>query len=365
MNTSGLFISLRSVLPTLFSLALITAAHTAAISGLYNTGVNSAGIALPDINADPHYTIISAPVPDTNGPAFVTITNAGTFPGGWFPDSATAQWISPHASQSGPVEPLGQFDYRLTFTLMDATGKPLNPTNAIITGTWATDNSGDILFNGVTVANSSSYSYSSLSAFTINSGFVRGTNTIDFIVTNAPGGSGNTDPSGLIVSGISGYASNFQSAPIFLQTPTNEIVGIGQGFAFQSSAIGLPRPSYQWQFSTNGVSYADIGGATSADYQLASSSLTNVGYYQVKVFNSQGTNVSFPATLIVFALNMFAGVVINGPTGAESEIQSLAQLGSSSNWLVLTNVMLQTQPYIYIDYSSPTNSKQFYRVVTP
>jgi sugar lactone lactonase YvrE len=61
-------------------------------------------------------------------------------------------------------------------------------------------------------------------------------------------------------------------------------------------------------------------------------------------------------------IKMFAGIILNnGQIGSNYLIQATANL-SSSNWTTLTNVTLPSQPYIYIDYSSYTNSQQFYRV---
>jgi hypothetical protein len=66
----------------------------------------------------------------------------------------------------------------------------------VLSGFFATDNSGYIQLNGVTVGPASS-TFSSSTAFSLTSGFKPGINTIDFFVTNAPGGSLN--PTGLIV----------------------------------------------------------------------------------------------------------------------------------------------------------------------
>jgi len=149
-------------------------------------------------------------------------------------------------------------------------------------------------------------------------------------------------------------------APLFTQQPSNQVVSTGQGFTFNASATGYPTPIYQWQFSSNGVSYADISGATGASYSLGSSSVTNIGYYRVVAANSVGTNNTVGASLTFLNLNLYAGLNILGPIGANYAIQSTPNLGTS-NWTTLTNVSLPTQPYVYIDYSSPTNVKQFYR----
>ncbi|HXC99088.1 MAG TPA: NHL repeat-containing protein [Verrucomicrobiae bacterium] len=62
-------------------------------------------------------------------------------------------------------------------------------------------------------------------------------------------------------------------------------------------------------------------------------------------------------------IKMFAGVILNnGQIGSNYLIQAISNL-STTNWTTLTNVTLPSNPYIYIDYNSPTNSQQFYRAV--
>jgi len=63
------------------------------------------------------------------------------------------------------------------------------------------------------------------------------------------------------------------------------------------------------------------------------------------------------------SIKLFAGIILNnGQIGSNYLIQATANL-STSNWTTLTNVTLPSNPYIYIDYSSYTNSQQFYRAV--
>jgi hypothetical protein len=59
---------------------------------------------------------------------------------------------------------------------------------------------------------------------------------------------------------------------------------------------------------------------------------------------------------------MYAGLNILGPLGANYNIQSIPTLNGNT-WTTVTNISLPSQPYIYIDYNSPTNTKQFYRAV--
>ena len=62
-------------------------------------------------------------------------------------------------------------------------------------------------------------------------------------------------------------------------------------------------------------------------------------------------------------IKLFAGIVIqNGQIGSNYLIQATSTL-NGSNWTTLTNVTLPSNPFFYIDYSSYTNSQQFYRAV--
>ena len=152
------------------------------------------------------------------------------------------------------------------------------------------------------------------------------------------------------------------TAPSFTQQPSNAVVNPGRGFTFTAAATGYPAPTYQWQFSSNGVTYVNLSGATGASYSPGASGVTNIGYYRVLAANSLSTNTSASVSLSFLNINMYAGLNILGPLGANYNVQAIAALGGS-NWTTLTNVALPSQPYIYIDYSSPTNSKQFYRAV--
>ena len=72
-----------------------------------------------------------------------------------------------------------------------------------------------------------------------------------------------------------------------------------------------------------------------------------------------------PNSTLSVSIKMFAGIILNnGQIGSNYLIQATSNL-STSNWTTLTNVTLPTNPYIYIDYSSPTNPQQFYRAVLP
>jgi len=196
------------------ALALASVAHAGVIS-IFNTGVDGSGTPLADGTiGDPHYVLVSVPGGTTN---IRVRTSVGGYPvGPWIGDDAISAWIGPNSdiTVDGPV---GHYDYRTTF---DLTG--LVPVNTSLTGQWSTDNEGiDILINGVSTGNTAS-GFTTWSPFVINSGFINGVNTLDFIVNNDGG------PTGLRVE-LSGTSS---VAP----EPTSLLL-IGAGFV----CLGLLR----------------------------------------------------------------------------------------------------------------------------
>jgi PEP-CTERM motif len=156
----------------LAALSLATAAQAAPILGLFNTGTNASNLALAggDGVVDPHYVIQSSTSPGFAGSQAVTYFN-----GAYAPNDANSRWISLSANGSPGSNTTV---YRTTFSLAG-----LDPTTAAITGLWGADNIGTIFLNGVSTGVTTS-TFSSLTAFSITSGFVAGLNTLDFQVVD-------------------------------------------------------------------------------------------------------------------------------------------------------------------------------------
>jgi hypothetical protein len=153
----------------------------AAPSGLllYNTGVDSSGVALAGGSVDPHYTLLQSADTTYTGPDAIVTTDIAE--GYWVPQSATSKWIAPTANQSypgaTPCDASGTYVWRTTF---DLSGR--DPSTFKIAGSWGADNSGvDIRLNGVGLGIAAG-GYTPLTKFTIEAGFVAGTNTLDFEV---------------------------------------------------------------------------------------------------------------------------------------------------------------------------------------
>jgi hypothetical protein len=159
--------------------------HASAASiALFNTGVDSTGAVLPNGAMEQHYTLVGYAA--TQYPATPRVaTSANGFPiGPWLGDNSASAWVGPNTdgSLNGYA---GAYDYQLTFSLAG-----LNPATASIIGQWASDDQGtDILINGVSTG-AFVGGFSAFSPFSITSGFVAGTNTLDFLVYNDGGPTG-------------------------------------------------------------------------------------------------------------------------------------------------------------------------------
>ncbi len=170
------------------TIAILTAMNSGAMAAsiqLYNTGVNGGGGLLGDAAVDSHYSVIAAP-----GPYTTAYTGNGVgLPGGWMAEGPASRWIGV-TSFMGEWRPTGTYTFRTSF---DLTG--LNPSSASISLSIASDNNCDVFLNGVHTGITTPFAgFSSFSAYSINSGFLPGINTLDFSVYEL----GST-PSGLRV----------------------------------------------------------------------------------------------------------------------------------------------------------------------
>ena len=148
------------------------------ITNLFNTGVDASRATLSGGAMDPHYRLVSSADSQSPGPAaYVFLFVPGNYVGGNGPNSA---WIAPQDSAEGPGSASGNYDYQTSFTLSAS-----SVASAAISGSFAADDSATILLNGQPVSGPSAGGPGQWYPFTITSGFVSGSNTLDFIVNNA------------------------------------------------------------------------------------------------------------------------------------------------------------------------------------
>jgi hypothetical protein len=158
---------------------------------LYDTGVGSNGVSLPDgTSPDPHYTIIAGV--DGSVASTTTVDDASY----WMAGSTTSAWIEPSAEYPSTYSmPIGWWDYQTSFTL------PADVTSVSITMDIAVDDFvTGILLNGENVNAPTVRGFTDYTPVTFtSSAMTDGTNTLTFQVLN-----GVVSATGLRVDGITG-----------------------------------------------------------------------------------------------------------------------------------------------------------------
>jgi hypothetical protein len=186
------------------------------IPGLYNTGVNNDGSLATVGTAEQHWQLVQVPYSGNSGAYIETPIYSGNSQ-----LSSKSQWIGPNINGNA-IAPNGSYRFRLTFSLAG-----LNPSTAVI----------NVNFSGVSVQGSSTIVYLNGVAtgiaysplpnqfsikFKLTTGFIAGTNTLDFLMGN------NGYPVGLVVE-LSGTA--FIGGPAPIPTLFNTGLTAGGGLA--------------------------------------------------------------------------------------------------------------------------------------
>jgi hypothetical protein len=182
----------------------------ATITDLYNTGVDATGKPLaPNSGAtDPHYMVLSSP--NNTGTPHAAVTYNCCY----FSDGPNSDWIS--VNTSGSDGSSGFYDYQTKFTILPG----FDPTTASITGKFAGDNHvSQTKINGSAVAGDTTDTFSSYTSFSINSGFISGVNTLDFIVKD------DGAPSALRVDSLVGTVSPLTTSGV--PEPVSALLLIG------------------------------------------------------------------------------------------------------------------------------------------
>ena len=148
---------------------------------LFGTGVDGTGVPLAGGSVDPHYTLIESAETTLPGPNAIVVSQIAE--GYWVAQGTTSKWIAPSANQAypgaDPCNASGTYVYRTTF---DLTG--YIASTAKLVGSWGADNMGvAIRLNGTSLGLSAP-GYAPLTAFTIESGFAAGQNTLDFEIND-------------------------------------------------------------------------------------------------------------------------------------------------------------------------------------
>jgi uncharacterized protein (TIGR03437 family) len=248
--------------PVTQSFAVIAGSATIPIA-IFGTGYVAGGPGLAAVGAvDGNFNLISCPagacVSNGNGGyrAFVTLTGQYPFPF-WVADTSSGQWIGPASGGNEvTIDAPGLYVYREKFDLSG-----FNLATVALNGFFAIDDTWNYMqLNGVTVGPTSA-SMSSLTPFSLTSGFVPGINTIDFFVTNGPTG-GAQNPTGLMVELSGSGTPNGGTAPTncnYSLAPASQVLpaAAGTGTIGVLTSAGCP-----WTASS-GASFLSIASGAS------------------------------------------------------------------------------------------------------
>jgi len=175
-----------SIRVSVAAFALAVAAATPALAAniqLFNTGVDNAGHVLPSGASDTHYSL-SYGASNLGAPQVATSANGYPIApfGPWIGDNSSSAWIGP-VGDSALDGPYGWYLYETTFNVTAAA------SSASISGHFSADDFSYIYLNGNDTGNFA-WDFTGFYNFSINSGFVQGTNTLDFWVYNYGGPTG-------------------------------------------------------------------------------------------------------------------------------------------------------------------------------
>ncbi|HWH69030.1 MAG TPA: hypothetical protein VNT26_06580, partial [Candidatus Sulfotelmatobacter sp.] len=310
-----------------------------AFQELFNTGVGDSQVPLPGGVADGHWQLIQSDDPAYPGPAMYVVSFP---PAAWLANSGSSRWVSPG---DGVNVAGGTYAFRTMF-LLDT----LDPANAQLQGNWISDNQGlDIRLNGVSLGLTNSGVLNSFTPFTVTSGFVPGLNTLDFVVSNAPGTGPN--PAGLRAE-LHGAALPLAATAVQLTSlPVNVSTQAQQSACFSVEAVGSGPLTYQWYHGA-GL----LAGQTNRTLVLTGLRTADAGTYTVVVSNSLGsTNAS--AELTVNTPPLLAWLGLNGSPDWDTGTLNWLNTGSSAT--------VAFSPYADVIFDSRGNSAPMVNVVQP
>ena len=301
--------------------------------GLFNTGVNAAGTALPAGVNDTHYAAVSAPV-GLAGPVAVDAHPA------WVPDAAPldSRWINIGTSRSSLP---GTYVYRLALSLANV--PEVERACLVLRGRWAADNGVELWVNGVLKASRPiSHAYRAWAPLILSGLPNTSTVQLEFRVQDDGFAGGlRVEWQEVTCGGCNGGAN-----PAIATQPTGYILNPAASGAVALSyaviASGSGPLAYQWY--RNGVPLVNGTNISGADTPVLNHTVQQtpwrllVNEYYCEVSNSFGMTASRVAVASNFQISnpTFSGgqMQFTFPTRTNGTyvVESTATLSTSAVW---------------------------------
>ncbi len=114
---------------------------------------------------------------------------------------------------------------------------------------------------------------------------------------------------GQLGNGTTTQRTTAAATTVITAQPVSQIVAANQSVTFSVTTAGSATLTYQWRVQQGGGGPADIAGATSSSFTIASAQTSDAGQYSVVVRDANGVvvGISAWASLDVFLLNVPAG----------------------------------------------------------
>jgi len=174
----------KSLLAYLLLACGIISAHADVVPGVFGTGIAADGSLLAAGALDPHWQLVASADPASPGPVTHVVNNGFPIPP-WAAQGPDSKWIAPKADQSSG-NAAGAYRYRTSF---DLTG--FDPATVELRIVLRSDNTvPEVLLNGANTGLTFTNGFETASTQFLNSGFVAGVNTLEFLVNNEGGPTG-------------------------------------------------------------------------------------------------------------------------------------------------------------------------------
>ncbi|OFW28432.1 MAG: hypothetical protein A3G76_04800, partial [Acidobacteria bacterium RIFCSPLOWO2_12_FULL_65_11] len=239
-------------------------------------------------------------------------------------------WLTRIGSFKFPGCGVGAVAGSIKGTVRDAsTGAPVANAKVTVTATGSS---------------SSSSSYTDLAGSYTQSVLLN----IPYTMTATATGYGTVSVNGLVVATNGGVVIqdvSLPAAPTITTHPSTQTVSVGQNATFTAFAIGSPTPAYQWQGSSDGLSWANLANA--APYSGVATTTLNVinvpgtlaGWrYRAVATNLAGSRASLAATLVVSGAPVFTtqpvSQAVNTNESATFTVAATGTPGPTLQWQV-------------------------------